>query len=603
MSLQTTLLIFVGLFFSFHHLSAQEMSPSTEIEEKLNLAKKLLTSFKNDSATLILSQLEETLHKQNEFVSPFGLQVQIQQAIALEQDQQDEQAIEQLLHIVDIAPQFEQWDALAHAYLSLARLHEKLGRKEDCLTNLRKAQSIIKQYELAEIYPRFSIRISSYHRIFENKDSALYYAKEVLRTAPKFELYQEEAVGNLLIGLILRDDQYIEAIEYFKKAGNHWEAIADYSGHAATHANISKLYLKNDEPEQALRYTDSSLLVAQKAAKGGNEQLYLFYNNYQQKGRIYKALEQLDSSLYYLEKGYVMELDEVYKANNEKVIEIEAKYQDEKKAKRILQQDLQIKQDRERMYFLSGFTLVALVLLSLITYYNLRLRKANKKMEAQALVINKANKELSNSLEQQILLQAEVHHRVKNNLQVIISLLELHMEEMEDSKAIHSFEAMINRIYSIASIHEILYQQEEAVNVDFGEYVENLCLHFSNFLPSDNQPTFNISIKNHFFNLATSMPLGIILTELLTNSLKYAQVKGQELKIDIDLKRLPTEYCLSYRDNGPGFPHERLQETTGGLGTYLLLNVSRQLRGRIESKNEHGAVNHVYFKTKNQGAR
>ena len=594
------LFFYIGILCLSVNLSfAQNASFNAEMDDSLTLAKELLVSFKNDSAMLILTKLEKGLATKKELDSPFGLQVQIQQAIGLEQDHQDEKAIQKLIHIVEVAPQYEQWKPLAHAYLSLARLHEKLGRKDDCLSNLRKAQSTIKRYQIEDIYPRFSIRIASYHRIFAERDSAIYYAKEVLRTAPKYELYQEEAVGNLLMGLLLNDEDYKEAVEYFKKAGNHWELIEDHSGHWATHRNISRLYLKNKELELAMFYCDTALIVAQKAADGGNEQLYLFYESYQHKAQIYKALGQMDSAFHYLEKGYTMEIDEVYQANNEKVIEIEAKYQDEKKAQKITQQELQIKEDRERMYLLLGFTSIIFLLLSLLSYYYLRLRKANRKTEAQSLAIRQANKDLSNSLEQQILLQAEVHHRVKNNLQVIISLLELHMDEMDAPKSVQSFEDMINRIHSIASIHEILYQQEEAVNVNFGEYVNSLCLHFGTFRPLNEKPVFKIDIKNQFFNLATSMPLGIILTELLTNSLKYGVVKGRLLKINIQLKQLEHEYCLTYRDNGPGFPNEHLQERIGGLGTYLLLNVSRQLKGRIESKNENGALSYVYFQSKN----
>lgn len=97
------------------------------------------------------------------------------------------------------------------------------------------------------------------------------------------------------------------------------------------------------------------------------------------------------------------------------------------------------------------------------------------------------------------------------------------------------------------------------------------------------------------------MPLGIILSELLTNSIKYAKDNlGKQLKIGISLNQTEEGFCIVYRDNGPGFPKGTLQQRDGGLGTYLLKSMSRQLNGYLESKNDNGAVCNIFFKEKIQ---
>ena len=333
----------------------------------------------------------------------------------------------------------------------------------------------------------------------------------------------------------------------------------------------------------------------------GIEQTWMFYSNYLDRAEIYKALGEQDSAWFYLNKGYQMQLEDVYQSNNAKVVEIDAKYRDEKKAQLIKEQEYLIADQKERRNELLGLGAIVLLFASMVTFSYLRLRKANRKTKEQAQIINQTNENLALSLKQQILLQGEIHHRVKNNLQVIISLLEIQIDDIIDPQARINLEAMSNRIFSMAAIHEMLYQKEGNELINLLEYTQNLCRHFSNFSEEKNKPVFNLNFKDQYFNLATLMPLGIILSELLTNSIKYAKDSfGKQLQIGINLIQTDEGYCIVYRDNGPGFPEGILQEREGGLGTYLLNSMSRQLNGYLESKNDNGAVCNIFFKEKIQ---
>lgn len=579
---------------------AKQAFISDEMHQRFEQARQLLDSFKNDRANLILSELIQELSSKNQLNTPFGLHVQVRQAEALEKDNQDEEAIHKLLNIVEIATEEEQWDVLTNAYLSLARLHEKLGRDQTCILYLREAESRIKHHKIDSLYPRFSIRISSYHRIFGNRDSALYYAQEVLRTAPAFEQAEEEAVGHLLAGMLLSRTSIEEAIRHYRAAGQRWKTVEDYSGYGAVMGNLSNLHLRNNQVGLALSYNDSSLKAIQLAQKMGHDNKDFQAITYQKRGRLFQTLGQLDSAIFYLDKGYQLELAAAQGRQQEKIVEIEAQYQDEKKAKTIQEQAQQIVHEQENRNWLIILSASVLLFASILIHYAVRLRSANRKTIDQAFVIAQTNDELSEALQQQIMLQGEIHHRVKNNLQVLIGLLELQSEDLQDQQAIQSLEAMANRIHSIAAIHEILYQKQGTDMVDLLEYTQNLCKHFSLVLEGRKQPVFQLDMGAHrHFNLETLMPLGIILNELLTNSLKYASHLSNQLIIGIELQVLPDGFCLNYRDNGPGFPKGNLHEREGGLGTYLLKSMSRQLNGYMESTNENGAVSKIFFKEKN----
>jgi len=96
------------------------------------------------------------------------------------------------------------------------------------------------------------------------------------------------------------------------------------------------------------------------------------------------------------------------------------------------------------------------------------------------------------------------------------------------------------------------------------------------------------------------MPLGIIITELITNSLKYAPIKEKKLQIDIKLQEENNQFQLTYKDNGPGFTDGELKDREGGLGSYLLKNMARQLMGKVSTKNDKGAVSNISFNKKNR---
>lgn len=590
---------FVGLSPNF--LQAQELLlPTQTVEQEFEYGLKLLDAFKNDSANIVFTSLIEHLATIDALDNSFGLKVRMRQAETLEKDNQDEIAVEKLIAILKDGEKKQEWEVLANVQLSLARLYEKLDQKNTCLHYLESANTTIKKHNLKSTYPRFAIRMASYHRIMSKQlDSALYYAEQVIQTASQFNQFDNIGTGHMLMGLILSKSDDETAIPYYQKAGDIFKHLGNFTGYGYMQNNLSRLYLRANEAELALVHSDSFALAIQQSILAGHDDLGLQYYYFKDRAKIYQTLEQYDSAWYYLNKGYQTELQDLHQANNDKIVEVEKRYQDEQKTQKIEDQARIIGVEQSRKKWLMGLSSVVILFATMLTYFYIRLRAVNKKTKQQALAITQVNQELSASLKHQITLRGEVHHRVKNNLQVIISLLELQSEDIEDEKALKSLKTMSNRIYSMAAIHEMLYQKQGTRLINLLEYTKNLCNHFSNITTKHNQPIFDINIDDRFLNLETLMPLGMILNELLTNSIKYANSIENRLQIGISLQAKADGYSIIYRDNGPGFPKGKLVEREGGLGTYLLKSMSRQLNGNLVSRNDNGAVYEIFFKEKN----
>ncbi|MDW3646377.1 MAG: sensor histidine kinase [Bacteroidia bacterium] len=569
------------------------------MERDFQYAMKLLNAFKNDSAHQVLCGILDELSQNGQLNSPFALQVRLRDAEALEKSHQDEKAINKLLLLVEDAKSQRQWDVLSNAHLSLARLHEKMERMKPCHEALKRAARFIKLHKLANIYPRLCIRQSSYYRIFGKRDSAIFFAKEVIRTAPMAGLFEDLAVGNLLMGLLLWDNNFQKTVTYFQAAGRQWRKIEDYSGYQAVMSNLSRLYLKKGMAKEALVYNDSSLYVAGLAADNGSAEKQMYFLTLLDRAKIFEMQGQYDSAFYYSQKGHALELANLKHSNHQKIIEIDARYNYEKKTQELKEQENLLTHEKERKEILIRLIIFGLFCLGVITYYYLSLKKANKKMKLQAADIRRVNKDLSNALQHQIDLQGEVHHRVKNNLQLIIGLLELQKGEIKNPQALQNMEAMSNRIFSMAAIHDLLYQQLGSELIRFEEYASKLCKHFQEMSGYTKLTKFNISEGEHIFNIETLMPLGIILNELLTNSLKYASGYTEQLEVKIKIEEQLEGFKLIYADNGPGFPEGSLAAREGGLGSYLLKSMTKQLQGTMASKNENGAVFELFFQEKN----
>jgi two-component sensor histidine kinase len=192
-----------------------------------------------------------------------------------------------------------------------------------------------------------------------------------------------------------------------------------------------------------------------------------------------------------------------------------------------------------------------------------------------------------------------VHHRVKNNLQVISSLLNLQAGMVKDPNVLQVFRESQHRVRAMALIHEKLYQSQDLVKVDFGEYVKSLTGYlFRSYGVESASIALKVNIQNVFLDVEEAIPCGLIINELVSNALKHAFPGGRhgEIRIDVQAEGT-TPVLLRVSDNGVGFPPEVDFRTTTSLGLRLVHTLTRQLEGTIALQHDGGTAFQLCFST------
>lgn len=253
--------------------------------------------------------------------------------------------------------------------------------------------------------------------------------------------------------------------------------------------------------------------------------------------------------------------------------------------------------------FLAMAVLLLITSIYLIRYNrkkaeNLRLQKT---VEGRTAELRKSNEDLETAMnlaqEQKdniAFLMQELNHRVKNNLQLIASLLDIQKEGIEDDLARNNLQAAQNRLFTIATIHDLLSEKSHGENFKLDLFVTTLANELVNFMDANVNLKFDLEPLE--VNKKCITPLGIIINELVTNTLKHAFQPGQENKqISLSLTKKDSVATLEYFDNGIGIA-ENIRNRDGSLGMKLIGNLARQLKGDMQIKEHDGTHIIIHFK-------
>jgi two-component sensor histidine kinase len=238
-------------------------------------------------------------------------------------------------------------------------------------------------------------------------------------------------------------------------------------------------------------------------------------------------------------------------------------------------------------------------------WYNMRIqpyRTGEGKVDGAVITLiytdelKRSLEQLKKSYEKEVLLK-EIHHRVKNNLQIISSLLSLQSGYIKDVQAREAIRESHNRVRSMALIHELLYQSKDLAQIDMGEYLQKLAKNLLYSYAIDQQAiALKIQVEKMSLSIDTAITSGLIVNELVSNSLKHAFAAGQTGKIGIALSE-SDDYQTTLRvwDNGIGFPKDLDFRNTKSLGLQLVTALTNQLRGAIELDDHNGTEFKITF--------
>ncbi|WP_454801291.1 histidine kinase dimerization/phosphoacceptor domain -containing protein [Mucilaginibacter phyllosphaerae] len=227
---------------------------------------------------------------------------------------------------------------------------------------------------------------------------------------------------------------------------------------------------------------------------------------------------------------------------------------------------------------------------------NLLLRAQQREINEQNLTLQNFNSKQSTLLKEKEWLLREVHHRVKNNLQVTMSLLNIQCSYLDNEMARDAIQDSQRRIHAMSLIHQKLYQSETPTEIDMSIYIPELVDYLKECFGKDDNMRFLINVAPTALDISQAIPLGLILNEAITNAMKYAFKDNQTGTISISLKNDDDHrIIMSIGDDGIGLPADFDHQVSASLGMNLMSGLSAQIEGEFSICSEQGTKIDVFF--------
>lgn len=463
---------------------------------------------------------------------------------------------------------------------------------------------------------RYFTRAASVKIEDKNPMASLKYSKDGLRLAKRFN--NKNAIANLynVLAFTYKNiKQTDSAVKYYKLAEDilfeikaNREALNTMFGRIEL---FSHTYESKEVKKQNIKEYEN-LLNKIKALNITDIDMSRIYLN------LATDYGWLGDSVNYYRNLFLsaqFKISDLTNRNNIKVQEIMEKYDNERinteniSINEKLKLNAQILEEEERkntLYIVLLSLAIIFILLVVAFYYQKQklsktLKHINSKLIEKNLVIEQKSEELRISLSERELLLKEIHHRVKNNLQIISGLLELQKEELTEEASKAALDEGQSRVRSISLIHQNLFQNESLGSIQFKTFTNDLLKQLQEVYGQiDNPVNVILDIPEIILDIDTAVPLGLIINELTTNSYKYAFIGLKRNELGIVLKDLGNgHFKLIYSDNGPGMKEGIDFDRVGSLGLRLIRGLASQLHGKASYSYNGLSVFEIEFKDAN----
>ncbi|GAB4376559.1 MAG: hypothetical protein Kow0075_03780 [Salibacteraceae bacterium] len=503
------------------------------------------------------------------------------------------EAIAEYLSSIKLLEEIGDKEGVGKSYNNIGLVYYLQGDYAQAKGYYNKALDILKAYNNVSVIADIlnNMGIIAYE---EGKyDEALDYHFQSMENRKKTGNQRGIASSYTNIGdVYAAQEAFQRALEYQEKALSIQKELGDKKGMLSSLKGIGTVLSLTGDNQNALNYLQEVVKISSEI--GAKKELRDAYNDlsvmYERMGDFQKAYEY--------KTQYARINDTLF---NEQAAEIasslEAKFENEKKAKEIelLKRENEIQElqlGRNRILIISFIIGSILALISVVIYarINSERRKALELLQAQ-------NRDIKKQKEEKEVLLKEIHHRVKNNLQVINSLIRLQCAYTDDKIALELFDECQNRIISMALIHEKMYESHDLSNINIQDYVNQLAQNLLRSYRLNQRIDLEIKVEIDHLSLDTLVPLGLLLNEFISNSLKHAFTGLQEGKLYVSLKQLEDgRFELIVGDNGVGLPKDFSFKNSNSLGMELIVTLTSQLDGTIERLDRDGTFFRVVFK-------
>ncbi|MBK0368319.1 histidine kinase dimerization/phosphoacceptor domain -containing protein [Flavobacterium agrisoli] len=439
--------------------------------------------------------------------------------------------------------------------------------------------------------------------LLKKAKEALDFSIEVSRKKPPITPYQQSALSSAKAVAYYGQNKFdLAEIEYNSALNalvrNKNSSYFIFISEALL--DLGDFYLKQGLYNKAKKYINASLqipkgITTQSKIKDAHLMLFKIdstQGNYLKAISYYQIYKRINDSIF----------NEV---KSKQIEELRIKYETIKKEndiKLLRNQNLEqnyilTRSNLQRNYILIGFLL--LLVLSIFLYRShIRKRRTNRLLVSQKGEIAQQNNSLQELLKEKEWLLKEIHHRVKNNLQIVMSLLNTQANYITNPAAISAIQNSQHRLYAISLIHQKLYKTEDSTRIDMHSYIKDLVGYLRDSYDVDSYIEFKLNIEHIMLHESMSIPVGLILNEAITNAIKYAFPNKQKGIVAITIVATGDNYRISIEDDGVGIPESYSHDATLSLGLTLIKGLTKQLDGTIEVRSNNGTMIEIVFKEK-----
>ena len=412
------------------------------------------------------------------------------------------------------------------------------------------------------------------------KDSAVTAIQQAMKTAEEQQFKDLIPVIYVELSRITKQDDKLQNHNlYLDKARAYFQQDTLHPYIDEYYTAMARTYFSAGKNNEALEYLQKTERARNRVAPFRNWKTYAFYaniyrkmnnnrlaDNYNEKAEMLARLQNVTRILTELEEVFV--IGEKNDRINELILQ-----------NKIIQMEVNGTK-KQQWYLLGGLTLSVIILL-LVSMLLFQRNKNNRVLKDKNLVISK-------NLEEKEMLIKEIHHRVKNNLQLISSLLSLQSRSISDNVASSALAEGQNRVLAMALIHQNLYKENISSGMEVKDYVTQLTEKLLKTYQIDSDKIkLELDIDHFALDVSALVPIGLIINELITNAIKYAFKEGQEGILKVSFKQNGEHLMLSVIDNGTGIKSE---DKTNGFGMKLIEILSKKLEGDLNIFNHEGTT-------------
>ena len=485
-------------------------------------------------------------------------------------------AIKQFIEAIKLFEELKEVSELAHCYSQMGIAYYLQYQYDNALKYYDKSIELYKKTtnkkDLAGVYINQGV---SYTYV-KKMDLAEINYNEALKIYQ--EINYEPGFGpayNSLAKIYYAKKEYNKAISYYKlaeqyslKSNNKYHLITNYN-------SLATCYKELKENEIAKTYSEKSIAISKEVGSVERElfchetmaDILFSMGDYKNAYASFQNYASLKDTLFNQDK-------------NDAIAEMQAKFDVEKNQQKVTEIELKKKIDdeantKQRLLFI---VVIIVILISLV--FTMIVVRNKQKVNS---LLEQKNTAIQANLEQKEVMMSEIHHRVKNNLQMVSSILDLQARDLTDEKSMRVIEDSLSRINAISLIHQRLYQSDNIRGIKINTYLQELAFDIlKNFSSSVTTTPIQLTCKVDDLNmdLESAIPIGLITAELITNACKYAFLSIEKPEITITLNKQQDALVLIVTDNGVG-KQAAVNESGTSFGTKLIKSLSRKLRAEI----------------------